>query len=97
MATDAQAGAQRRLQGTRRTGWSATAIERATGLPARVTVRALVRRDTIRPSTVERAAVIYERLWDQPPPLRTAYDRKLADQAAAVASRRGWPPPMGWG
>ena len=90
------AGTQRRLQALMSRGWSPETIERAIGLPAMESARALEDRRGISAEAAKRVAAAYDRLWDRPPPQLTDHDRKLAETAAARARARRWPPPLAW-
>jgi hypothetical protein len=39
--------------------------------------------------------VLYDELWDQPPPESTGAQRRAAAAARNRAARNGWPAPMG--
>lgn len=90
-----QAGTQRRIRALCARGWSNQAIERATGLPAGSTARALANRRTITPGLASRAAA-YDCLWNRESPRHTPEERQDADAARAHAGRCGWAPPMAW-
>ena len=83
-------GAMRRLRALHARGWTADTIEQATGFPARITSVTLVHASRITPEHVRQAAVVYDRLWNQPPPAGTVQDPVIASRA------RHWPPPLGW-
>jgi len=91
-----QAGTQRRIRALCARGWSGQAIERATGLPAGSTARALANRRTITPDLASRMAAAYDCLWNRVPPCHTPEERQDADAARAHAGRCGWAPPMAW-
>jgi hypothetical protein len=90
------AGTQRRLRALMSRGWSPEAIERATGLPALESTRALEDRRGISAAAATRVSAAYDRLWDRQPPQGSDDDRKLAAAAAARARQRGWAPPLAW-
>jgi transcriptional regulator with XRE-family HTH domain len=94
--TGSQAGAQRRIRALAARGWSPAAIERAAGIPAEVTVRALENRRVLSPDAAARIAGAYERLWDKPAPQATEADRQASAAARQCAHSRGWAPPMAW-
>jgi hypothetical protein len=76
--------------------WAPQTIERATGIAAAETTKALADRTSIGPELAERVATAYDQLWDQPPPQATRQDKELAAAARARAARCGWPPPMAY-
>jgi hypothetical protein len=89
-------GTQRRLQALASRGWSARAIQAATGIPARRIAGALTgERATSRDLNL-RVAAAYNQLWDRQPPRATRREQALGDTARADAERYGWAPPMAW-
>jgi len=76
--------------------WSPEAIERAAGVPARTTGKALRHADRLTAGEVQALAGAYDALWDRRPPMATQQDREAAASAHAHARRCGWPPPMAW-
>jgi transcriptional regulator with XRE-family HTH domain len=90
------AGTQRRLRALMSRGWSPETIERATGMPAPQSARALEDRRGISAEAAARVAAAYDRLWDQPPPQVTDHDRMLAAAAAKRARSGRRPPPLAW-
>jgi hypothetical protein len=95
-STPTPAGTQRRLRALMSRGWSPETIERATGLPALESARALEDRRGISAEAATRVSAAYDRLWDRPPPQGSDDDRELAAAAAARARHRGWAPPLAW-
>src|ERR1700722_886280 len=87
-STPTPAGTQRRLRALMSRGWSPEAIERATGLPARESARALEDRRRISAEAAARVSAAYDRLWDRPPPQGSDDDRKLAAGGAPRARAR---------
>jgi hypothetical protein len=77
-------------------GWSPEAIERATGVPALESARALEDRRKISTEAAAWVAAAYDRLWDRPPPQATERNRELAETAAARARSGHWAPPLAW-
>jgi hypothetical protein len=75
--------------------WPLEAIAQHAGIEAASIERLLARRKAT-PEQVRRIADVYERLWDQLPPLGTAAQRQAADDALARARRSRWAPPMAW-
>jgi hypothetical protein len=93
------AGARRRLRALFACGWGAGAIEQQGGLAAARTEYLLAPACTHLPTADEcrQIGVIYECLWDQPPPGRTEEEARAKAAAMARASRsKHWAPPMAW-
>lgn len=89
-------GTQRRLMALASRGWSADAIQAATGIPAADLAAAIRDRRETWPSLNRRVAVAYDQLWNRQPRRASPRDRAQADAALAQARRRGWAPPMAW-
>jgi hypothetical protein len=89
-------GTQRRLRALMNRSWSPPALEQATGISATVITTILHGSRTPGRAVNECVATAYERLWNKTPPLATARDRQLADQARKLAERRGWPAPLAY-
>jgi hypothetical protein len=89
-------GTQRRLRALMNRSWSPPALEQATGISATVITTILNGGRTPGRAVNECVATAYERLWNKTPPLETARDRQVADQARKLAERRGWPPPLAY-
>jgi hypothetical protein len=90
------AGTRRRLQALAARSWSPAAVERETGIPARLIQRELDGYDDLPPRLAGAVAAAYDRLWDQHPPAATAAEREAAAETFARARRSGWAPPMAW-
>jgi transcriptional regulator with XRE-family HTH domain len=89
------AGAQRRVRALMARAWSLAEIAQQAGIDAASLERLLAQRKAT-PDQVRRIAEVYDRLWDQLPPLGTAAQREAADAALARARRSRWAPPMAW-
>jgi hypothetical protein len=89
-------GTRRRLQALAARSWTPEAVEKETGIPARLIRRELDGYDDLAPELAGHIAGEYDRLWDREPPAATAKDRRAADEIAAEAASRGWAPPMAW-
>jgi hypothetical protein len=89
-------GTTRRLQALASRGWSAQAIQAATGIPGRQVTAAISDRRDVMPGLDRQVAAAYERLWNRPPPQATSRDQELARVARVHAGRNGWAPPMAW-
>ena len=89
-------GTRRRLQALVAMGHPAVSLARHLGVPPRKTwdiIRGT--RATVTPEMHAAVCDLYERLWDQCPPERTAAERRAATSARARAATQGWPTPMG--
>jgi hypothetical protein len=75
--------------------WPLEAIAQHTGIETASLERLLAHRKAT-PEQVRRIAEVYERLWDQLPPLGTVAQRQVADNALARARCSRWAPPMAW-
>ncbi len=89
-------GTQRRLRALASRGWSAPAIQRATGIAAADITTAINDSQDACRDLNNRVAAAYDQLWNQPPPHATPHDQITARTARTEAGRRGWPPPMAW-
>lgn len=88
-------GAHRRLQALVARGWSLSALAREAGItPQRI--QQIITRPRITVGVHRRMVDLYERLWDQRPPLRTPGDKAGYAKAITMATRRGWVPPLAW-
>jgi len=76
--------------------WAPEAIERAAGVPARTTGKALRHANRLTAEEARALAGAYDALWDRQPPMATQQDRDAAASAQAHAQRCGWAPPMAW-
>jgi hypothetical protein len=90
------AGTRRRLQALAARAWSPGAIERESGVPARLIQRDLDKTANLPPWLARTVATAYDRLWNREPSTATAADRQAAAEASARAERDGWAPPMAW-
>ena len=89
------AGTQRRLRALMCRGWSPEAIERATGIPATQTARALTDRRGIGTEAAANVASAYDQLWDRPPPQATdtrtaASPRRRPPRHGPATGHRPW-------
>ena len=89
-------GTQRRLQALMARGWSPGPIERASGIPAAATRRALASPDATSPELAADVARAYDALWDKQPPQTTSRERSAAAAHQEHAQRHGWAPPLAW-
>lgn len=88
-------GTRRRLQALGAVGWSCQKIAPYLGIDASGVVRA---RTAVRVHArrAREVAAVYDRLWDQVPPMETVAERAAATRARRFAAERGWPPPLAW-
>jgi hypothetical protein len=89
-------GTRRRLQALAARSWSPQALEKETGIAARLIRRELDGHDELAQKLAGDIAATYDRLWDRQPPNATAADRRAAAETTAHAARSGWAPPMAW-
>lgn len=89
------AGTRRRLQALVACGWSIAALSARLGISKSNAAR-LFTQQYVTYRVARQAAVLYEELWDQPPPRATRWQRAAATKAAGLAEARGWPPPQAW-
>jgi len=89
-------GTRRRLRALAARSWSPRALEKETGIPARVIRRALDGYDDLAPNLSAVVEAAYDRLWHLRPPAETAADQRDAEATAAHAARKGWAPPLAW-
>lgn len=89
-------GTRRRLRALAARSWSPQALEKETGIPARIIKRELDGYEDVTPSLPTAVAAAYDRLWDLRPPVETATDRRNAEATAAQAASNGWAPPQAW-
>lgn len=88
------AGTHRRLQALAYNGWSLGRLS-ARLAPSR-TAFAILRSNQLTPAVAARVATLYDKLWDQPPPLATRQDRQAAAQVRNRARALGWVAPLAW-
>jgi hypothetical protein len=90
-------GAQRRLQALTAIGWSARALAGESGLyPTLIQVIRNGRATYVHRSTHLAIVELYDRLWNQSPPMRTKDEKGAATRARQHAARQRWRPPMFW-
>ncbi|MGH3274326.1 MAG: hypothetical protein ACRDNZ_08385 [Streptosporangiaceae bacterium] len=89
-------GARNRLTALYARGWSPATVASATGIPARACAARVDALTGAGQDTLNAISAAYERLWNQPPPRRTARERAAAKVFAAHARQAGWAPPMAW-
>ena len=88
-------GTRRRIQALAALGWPTSEVSRRAGYE-RSHLGLLMRRESIRRTTAERIAAVYETLSMQLPPETTKTQRIDASRARRIARERGWPPPLAW-
>lgn len=94
-ATVGATGTIRRLQALSVAGWTQTAIWQTAGIPYRP-MKNVAKLDRIRRTTAARIAEVTEQLWNQPPPTRTAAQKRAASRARGIARTNGWAPLAAW-
>jgi len=88
-------GTRRRLQALAALGWSGAKLAPYLGLDATGVTR-MFTADRILARKARAVAVLYDRLWTQPPPEGSQQDKAAATRARREAAARGWAPPMAW-
>lgn len=88
-------GTRRRLQALVACGWTKTHLAAELGqTPSNFNVT--LHAHQVYASTMRAVRALYDRLWDQPPPETTRWERQAASRARNYARTRGWPRPMAW-
>lgn len=89
-------GSRRRLRALVAAGYPGASLARYLVVPP-ATAWNLIRGKTVTVSAGLELSVraLYDRIWDQQPPERTAAERRAVAAARTRAARQGWPPPMG--
>jgi hypothetical protein len=88
-------GTHRRMQALVAIGWSQAKLAGRLGMtPANFA--AMMRRARVTASTARAAAVVYDQLWNQPPPETGQRQKIAATRARNHAQARGWAPPLAW-
>jgi hypothetical protein len=89
------AGSRHRLRALVAIGHAPAALARQIGVPPHQVHRILGGDTrTVSPATDAAVRRVYDRLWNQLPPVRTGRERAAAAAARRRAERQGWPPPM---
>lgn len=94
MAVDSR-GAVRRLQALIARGWTGRALNDELGLLGH-NLATWFAQETMTQEKVDQIAALYERLWDQSPPIQSGYMAAASRRAINRARREGWPPPLAW-
>ncbi len=91
-------GTRRRIQALAANGWTPTQLAKHLHPDGRDRgcIRRLLTQTTVTAATAAAISVIYEQLWDKPPPTRTATEQRAVTKTREDAAKRGWPPPMAW-
>ena len=87
-------GTHRRLQALARNGWSLGRLSARLGTSKRALV--ILRSARVTGAVAARVRVLYDELWDQPPPAGTWRERQGAAQARNYARAQGWVPAGAW-
>ena len=88
-------GTTRRLRALVAIGWSGAKLARALDMLPTNFAR-LLHSTTVTAATARATRILYDRLWDTPPPEPDAHQRQAASRARNMARRHGWPPPLAW-
>jgi len=88
-------GTKRRVQALMAAGWPLARQAVMLGRDATTFGRILrVRRVTVK--TARDVAALYDRIWDQAPPLASKWEKAASTSARKYAAAQGWPWPQGW-
>ena len=85
-------GTHRRIQALACNGWSLARICERLGM-LRSNFGALMERAQVTAATAQAVQVLYDELWDQPPPESAHHEKIAASRARNYARARGWLPP----
>lgn len=88
-------GTRRRLQALACLGWTVAQVAARTTVGRQALDGAMHGRP-VTTATAHAVAVVYDRLWNQPPPRSTRGEKGAAERAKAYAAARGWVPPLAW-
>jgi hypothetical protein len=88
-------GTRRRLQALIACGWSQPQLGARLGMQG-TNLGRLMAGPGVRAGTARAVAVLYDELWNTPPPERTHVERQAAARARNRADRNGWPRPGAW-
>lgn len=88
-------GARRRVEALMFMGWSAALIEQHTGMGDRYLMNA-VTKPLIEDTTHQRIVEVFDRLWNQSPPLTDKFSRGSYTRTRKLARERGWVGPLHW-
>lgn len=88
-------GTCRRLQALAAIGWPTGRLAEALDRDVRVVTRTRSA-ESVTARTARDVRDLYERLWDQEPPLESPWDRNASVRARNLAARNGWAKPMEW-
>ena len=90
-------GTTRRLRALAARGWGSTAVsvEMGRSVANKATIERLLHgsRTQVTPELAADVSQVYERLWDQQPPMSTPHERATASRMMRRARRDGWLPP----
>lgn len=88
-------GTRRRLQALQFCGWSLTAIAAEAGATTAELARA-TRQRRVAHRIANLVAIVYDRLWDAPPPTSTARERSVEHHVRTYARSHGYRSPLAW-
>jgi hypothetical protein len=89
-------GTIRRIQALAWNGWPLTWLSGRLGGDSTHARKILARAGTVAAATERAVRALYDELWNQEPPVSTAWDRRAVAKAREHARQRGWVPPMAW-
>jgi hypothetical protein len=89
-------GTRRRLQALVAAGWPQRWLSGRLGKDWKEFYEIMTRRPQVEAATARAVAGLYDELWDQQPPQRTAAERNAVRNACRLAERRGWALPAAW-
>lgn len=88
-------GTRRRLQALTAVGWSTGRLAEILGRDVRVVCRVRTA-PSVTARTAREVKAVYDRLWNQAPPMDSKGDRIASARAVGLAARKGWAKPMDW-
>jgi transcriptional regulator with XRE-family HTH domain len=89
-------GARRRIQALIAHGWTASALADRLNMTPGNFGRIQHGGHDMHADTVRRIRALYDDLWNQAPPERTATEKRAASRARNLAARYGWLPALSW-
>lgn len=88
-------GSRRRLQAMVALGWTQKRLAQLLGVEPE-NLRVTMRSERVFRSTSERVAELYERIGDEPPPVRNHWEAGAVTASRRRAAEAGWLPPAAW-
>ena len=89
-------GTRRRMQALAANGWSLPQLTARLGYGRSNHAWVFEHCQKVTVRNARKVAVLYEELWDQPPPQRDRWERSAVTRVVRHAARLGWVPPLAW-